>query len=179
MRGPHQVRINGICQYLSFPFWRRTPGRCRTPTKYGSMVSASIALPMCPDPNMCAFGGMKASALSTMGPSRLGEDLCPVRRYQAALGAGAEETMIRLLISVAFAFVVATSAEAMSRAPLHESDARVTHIADGQPCDLKNQVRIWRCPRCGANRHLHVAHHSPGPPPRLPQVCGMERWYVR
>ena len=59
--------------------------------------------------------------------------------------------MIRLLISVAFAFAVATSAEAMSPAPLHEPDARVTHIADGQPCDLKNQVRIWGCPRCGAN----------------------------
>ena len=59
--------------------------------------------------------------------------------------------MIRLLISVAFALAVATSAEAMSPAPLHEPDARVTHIADGQPCDLKNQVRIWGCPRCGAN----------------------------
>ena len=50
--------------------------------------------------------------------------------------------MIRLMISVAFAFAVATSAEAMSPAPLHEPDARVTHIADGQPCDLPNQVRI-------------------------------------
>ena len=58
--------------------------------------------------------------------------------------------MIRLSISVAFALAVATSAEAMSPAPLHEPVARVTHIADGQPCDLKNQVRIWRCPRCGA-----------------------------
>ena len=46
--------------------------------------------------------------------------------------------MIRLLISVA----LATSAEAMSPAPLQEPDARVTHIADGQPCDLPNQVRI-------------------------------------
>ena len=34
-----------------------------------------------------------------------------------------EETMIRLLISVAFALAVATSAEAMSPAPLHEPDA--------------------------------------------------------
>ena len=59
--------------------------------------------------------------------------------------------MIRLSISVAFALAVATSAEAMSPAPLHEPDARITHITDGQPCDLKNQVRIWRCPRCGAN----------------------------
>ena len=59
--------------------------------------------------------------------------------------------MIRLMVSVAFALAVATSAEAMSPAPLHEPDARVTHIADGQPCDLKSQVRIWGCPRCGAN----------------------------
>ena len=59
--------------------------------------------------------------------------------------------MIRLLISVAFALAVATSAEAMSPAPLHEPDARVTYIAYGQPCDLKSQVRIWGCPRCGAN----------------------------
>ena len=59
--------------------------------------------------------------------------------------------MNRLSISVAFALAVAMLAEAMSPAPLHEPDARVTHIADGQPCDLKNQVRIWRCPRCGAN----------------------------
>ena len=50
--------------------------------------------------------------------------------------------MIRLSISIAFALAVATSAEAMSPVPLHEPDARVTHIADGQPCDLPNQVRI-------------------------------------
>ena len=61
------------------------------------------------------------------------------------------EAMIRLLISVAFALAVATSAEAMSPAPLHEPDAMITHIAVGQPCDLKSQVRIWGCPRCGVN----------------------------
>jgi hypothetical protein len=59
--------------------------------------------------------------------------------------------MIRLLISFALVFAVATSAEAMSPAPLREPVASVTHIANGQPCDLKNQVRIWGCPRCGAN----------------------------
>ena len=59
--------------------------------------------------------------------------------------------MIRFIISVAFALTAATSAEAMSPAPLHEPGARVTHIAYGQPCDLKSQVRIWGCPRCGAN----------------------------
>ena len=52
------------------------------------------------------------------------------------------ETMIRLSISVAFALAIATSAEAMSPAPLHEPGAEVTHIADGQPCDLPNQVQI-------------------------------------
>ena len=52
-----------------------------TPTKYELMVSASIAPRMSPDPNTCVFGGMKASALSTMGRSRLGEDLCPGRRF--------------------------------------------------------------------------------------------------
>ena len=59
--------------------------------------------------------------------------------------------MIRLLISFALVFAVATSAEAMSPAPLHQPNGMITHIADGQPCDLKNQVRIWGCPRCGAN----------------------------
>jgi hypothetical protein len=60
------------------------------------------------------------------------------------------ETMIRVLVSVAFALIVATSAEAMLPAPPHEPRAGVTPIARGQPCDLKNQVRIWGCPRCGA-----------------------------
>jgi hypothetical protein len=49
--------------------------------------------------------------------------------------------MIRLMISVAFGLTLATSAEAMSPAPLHEPDARVTHIAD-KPCNLPGQVRI-------------------------------------
>ena len=59
--------------------------------------------------------------------------------------------MIRLLISIAFALAIATSAEAMSPAAHYEAVAMVTHIAYGQPCDLKNQVRIWGCRRCGAN----------------------------
>ena len=36
--------------------------------------------------------------------------------------------MIRLLISVALALAVATSAEAMSPAPLHEPDAMITQV---------------------------------------------------
>ena len=36
--------------------------------------------------------------------------------------------MIRLLISVAFALAVATSAQAMSPVPLHQSDAMITQV---------------------------------------------------
>ena len=154
--------------------------------------------------------------------------------------------MIRLLISVAFALAVATSADAMSPARLHEPDAMFTQIRNvrpphqpcdlpsqvringicmlrttppvrrpqihnvrsaHQPCDLPSQVRIngicmlrttppgpptanlqrplspptVRPCQSGTNQwYLHVAHHPPpGPPTRLPQVCGMERRYVR
>jgi hypothetical protein len=73
--------------------------------------------------------------------------------------------MIRLSIRVAFALAVATSAEAMSPAPLHEPDARVTHIADGQPCDLKSQVRLWGCPRCGATG-ICMLRTTPRPVPQ-------------
>ena len=59
----------------------RQARQCRTPTRYESMVSARIAPHMSPDPNTCVWNGMKACALSTMGRSRLGEDLCPGRRY--------------------------------------------------------------------------------------------------
>ena len=45
------------------------------------MVSASLAPPMSPDPNTGVWNGMKAFALSTMGRSSLGEDLCPGRRH--------------------------------------------------------------------------------------------------
>ena len=50
--------------------------------------------------------------------------------------------MIRLLISVALAFAVANSAEAMSPAPLHQPDGMITQIGKARPCDDPNQVRI-------------------------------------
>ena len=63
--------------------------------------------------------------------------------------------MIRLLISVALALAVATSAEAMSPAPLHEPDAMITQIRKArQPaCWDPNQVRVngicdGLCPPC-------------------------------
>ena len=51
------------------------------------------------------------------------------------------ERFDRLLISLAFALAVATSAEAMSPEPLHEPDAMITQITD-KPCNVPGQVRI-------------------------------------
>ena len=53
--------------------------------------------------------------------------------------------MIRLTISVAFALAVATSAEAMSLAPLHQPDAMITQIRkarQARPCRNPNQIRL-------------------------------------
>ena len=52
--------------------------------------------------------------------------------------------MIRLLVSVALALAVATSAEAMSPAPLHEPDSMITKVRKArQPaCWDPNQVRV-------------------------------------
>ena len=47
--------------------------------------------------------------------------------------------MIRLLISVALALAVATSAEAMSPAQLHEPDAMITQIRKARQCWDPNQ----------------------------------------
>ena len=84
--------------------------------------------------------------------------------------------MIRLLISVAFALAVATSADAMSPARLQEPDTMITQIRNvrpaHQPCDLPSQVRINGI--C-----MLRTTPPPGPPTRLPQVCGMERRCMR
>jgi hypothetical protein len=53
--------------------------------------------------------------------------------------------MIRLIVFVAFALAIATSAEAMSPAPLHEPDAMITQIRKARKarrCEDPNQVRI-------------------------------------
>ena len=52
--------------------------------------------------------------------------------------------MVRLLISVAFAIAVATSAEAMLPARLHHPDGMITQIRQARqaPCDDPNEIRI-------------------------------------
>ena len=58
--------------------------------------------------------------------------------------------MIRL-VAVAFVLAVATSAQAMSPAPLHQQDGMTTQARQLPPCYAPGQVRKWGCPRCGAN----------------------------
>ena len=76
--------------------------------------------------------------------------------------------MIRLLISVALVFAVATSAEAMSPAPLHANSRRPTVRPSQSSTNMALSTMRGKW-------HLHVAHPSSCPPSRLPQVCGMER----
>ena len=63
--------------------------------------------------------------------------------------------MIRL-VAVAIVLAVATSAQAMSPAPLHQPDGMTTQARQARqlpPCkfNVPGQVRIWGCPRCGVN----------------------------
>ena len=65
--------------------------------------------------------------------------------------------MIRL-VAVAFVLAVATSAQAMSPAPLHQADGMTMQVQARVPrqvppwCDYTpGQVRVYGCPRCGVN----------------------------
>ena len=60
--------------------------------------------------------------------------------------------MIRL-VAVAIVLAVATSAQAMSPAPLHQPDGMTTQARQLPKCsdNVPGQVRIWGCPRCGAD----------------------------
>ena len=69
--------------------------------------------------------------------------------------------MIRLIGVAAFALAVATSAEAMSPAPLHEPDAEITQIRQARQarrCEDPNQVRINGICEFWA-RHVPPAQH--------------------
>ena len=69
---------------------------------------------------------------------------------------------IRLLISVAFALAVATSAEAMSPEPLYAPDAMITQITD-KPCNLPSQVRIDGICMLRTTPHLSPHRQSANP----------------
>ena len=89
--------------------------------------------------------------------------------------------MVRL-VAVAFVLAVATSAQAMSPAPLHQPDGMTTQARPSPPTPT---VRLER-PRSGTHMglstmrgkwHLHVEGTSPGPPPGQPQVLRIRLRY--
>ena len=56
--------------------------------------------------------------------------------------------MTTMMISVAFALAVATSAEAMSPAPLHQPDAMITQVRRGLPGPVlgtQSKIYQWYC----------------------------------
>ena len=67
--------------------------------------------------------------------------------------------MIRLLISVTLALAVATSAEAMSPAPLHQPNGMITQIRQARQCDDPNQVLVNGVCEDYA-RHVSRAEHK-------------------
>jgi hypothetical protein len=66
--------------------------------------------------------------------------------------------MIRLIAVATLALAVTTSAEAMSPAPLHQSDGIITQARQARPCHDPNQVRINGICRFWA-RHVSRAEH--------------------
>ena len=74
--------------------------------------------------------------------------------------------MIRLLISVAFALAVATSAEAMSPGPLHWPDAMITQVREARGLVTWPQAKCWDPNQVVINghcefyaRHISRAQH--------------------
>jgi hypothetical protein len=76
--------------------------------------------------------------------------------------------MIRL-ISVAFALAVATSAQAMSSAPLNEPDAMITQVRQGRPLVAWPRAKCWD-PNQRVINGICV-FDAPPVPPRQAQVC--------
>ena len=80
--------------------------------------------------------------------------------------------MIRL-VAVAFVLAVATSAQAMSPAPLHQPDGMTMQAREPANSHRGNyapgQVRMYGCPRCGPNG-ICMFVSTPWPATGQPQV---------
>jgi hypothetical protein len=59
--------------------------------------------------------------------------------------------MIRLIAIAAFALAIATSAQALTRAPLQQSDSTITQVI-GPACGPGYHFRMGRC--------VHSHHHT-------------------
>ena len=62
-------------------------------------------------------------------------------------------TMIRS-IAVAFALAVATSAQAISPAPLHQADGMITKVRQACGAGMKWNNALGRCATTSARRHV-------------------------
>ena len=64
-----------------------------------------------------------------------------------------EKTMIRF-IAVAFALAIATSAQAMSPVPLHQSDGMITQVRHDCGAGMRWNKALRRCTTTSARRHV-------------------------
>jgi hypothetical protein len=64
-----------------------------------------------------------------------------------------EKTMFRF-IAVAFALALASSAQAMSPAPLHQADDMITQVRQACGAGMKWNNALGRCATTSARRHV-------------------------
>ena len=62
--------------------------------------------------------------------------------------------MIRLIAIAAFALAAATSAQAMSPAPLHQADGMITQVRQACGAGMKWNNALGRCATTSARRHV-------------------------
>ena len=62
--------------------------------------------------------------------------------------------MIRLIAIAAFALAAATSAQAMSPAPLHQADGMITHVRQNCGAGMKWNNALQRCATTSARRNV-------------------------
>ena len=64
------------------------------------------------------------------------------------------------LIAVVFTLAVATSAQAMSHAPFHQADSKITQVREG--CGAGMHMINGRCVTTSARRHVRREVIRPG-----------------
>jgi hypothetical protein len=62
--------------------------------------------------------------------------------------------MIRLIAAAAFALAVATSAQAMTLAPLHQPDGMITQVRHNCGAGMRWNEALGRCATTSARRHV-------------------------
>jgi hypothetical protein len=107
--------------------------------------------------------------------------LCESQRVPSRLQ---EDTMIRLLISVAFALAVATSAQAMPRVPLHQPDGMTTQVRYYGYGHRRYGYGGYRHYGYGGYGHYGYRHYGHGVARRQVRRCAVwgaghvcRRWY--